>query len=267
MHNRAFLMKTNKDLRGFYQKVYLKGEKKHFTHFVTKGTTSSEAKEIIKEISWKSKSVLDVGCGTGNFAHLAAKNGASRVLGIDYAPEAIVIAKNIHKHPNLKFDALNVRQIKEKFDVIVSIGTLEHMDEPYKILKKFKSQLNPHGKIIVTTPNWTNPRGYVLMTLLHLFNAPITLADLHYFTPTSHLKMAKKLGMKLKWRTIEKDWAHGALLIDDFKRRIPNVLRDAKLPKNAKRIKSLIKWIEENVVPLNNSQPHSGATGLYVYSR
>ena len=48
MHNRAFLMKTNKDLRGFYQKVYLKGEKKHFTHFVTKGTTSSEAKEIIK---------------------------------------------------------------------------------------------------------------------------------------------------------------------------------------------------------------------------
>ena len=107
-------------------------------------------------------------------------------MGIDYAPEAIVIAKNIHKHPNLRFDALNVRQIKEKFDVIVSIGTLEHMDEPYKILKKFKSQLNPHGKIIVTTPNWTNPRGYVLMTLLHLFNAPITLADLHYFTPTSH---------------------------------------------------------------------------------
>jgi hypothetical protein len=29
------------------------------------------------------------------------------------------------------------------------------------------------------------------MTLLHLFNAPITLADLHYFTPTSHLKWQK----------------------------------------------------------------------------
>ena len=55
-------MRKNKDLQNFYQKVYLKGEKKHYTHFVTKHTTTSEADEILKEMKWKSKRVLDVGC-------------------------------------------------------------------------------------------------------------------------------------------------------------------------------------------------------------
>ena len=36
---------------------------------------------------------FDVGCGTGNFALKSAKKGA-RVLGIDFAEEAIKIAKN-----------------------------------------------------------------------------------------------------------------------------------------------------------------------------
>ena len=104
------------------------------------------------------------------------------------------------------------------------------MDKPLSTLKILKNHLNPKGKIIVTTPNWTNPRGYVLMTLWYLFKAPVTLADLHYLTPIDHKNWAKKLRMKLKWRTVEKSWAHGDLLINDFKKRIPNVLSDAKLP-------------------------------------
>jgi len=78
---------------------------------------------------------------------------------------------------------LDVRKIVEKFDRIVSHGTLEHMDDPLSTLRFFKSHLNPKGQIIITTPNWTNLRGHILMTLWYLFNAPITLADLHYFTP------------------------------------------------------------------------------------
>lgn len=258
-------MQKNKDLQNFYQKVYLKGEKKHYTHFVTKHTPTSEADEILKETSWKSKKVLDVGCGTGNFALKAAKMGA-HVLGIDFAEEAIKIAKKTRKHPNLTFENIDVTNVKERFDIIVSIGTLEHMDEPYKILKKLKSHLKPNGKIIITTPNWTNPRGYILMTLWYLFHAPVTLADLHYLTPIDHEKWAKRLGMDMKWRTIEKSWAHGDVLIKDFKRRIPNVLTDAKLPNKKENILSLIKWLENNALKLDNSLPHSGAVGLYVYS-
>jgi 2-polyprenyl-6-hydroxyphenyl methylase/3-demethylubiquinone-9 3-methyltransferase len=256
----------NKNLKNFYQKVYLKGEEKHYTDFVTKNKISSEPAEILKEVNWKNKRVLDVGCGTGFFAFHAAKKGA-KVLGIDYAEEGINIAKKKYRHKNLKFEKLDVKEIKEKFDIIVSIGVLEHMDEPFKILKLLKSRLNPKGKIIITTPNWTNPRGYILMTLNLLFDAPITLADLHYLTPAEHIKWSKNLKMNLKWKTIEKSWAHGDDLILDFERRIPNVLRDAKLPNKKKNILKLLDWLKQDVITFENSLPNSGAVGLYVYSK
>tara|TARA_B100001540_G_scaffold221474_1_gene195818 strand:- start:558 stop:1340 length:783 start_codon:yes stop_codon:yes gene_type:complete len=260
-------LSKNKELEAFYQSVYLKGEKKHFTPFVTKGTTSTEAQEVVKEMKWKGKTVLDVGCGTGNFAKEVSKNNAKYVLGIDYAEEAIKIAQKNNKQKNLEFKKLDVNELNEKFDIIVSIGTIEHMDNPIKIIKKLKSCLNKNGKIILTTPNWTNPRGYVLMTLFFLFNAPITLADLHYLTPNEHLKMAKKVNMKLKWRTIEESWGNGEIMIKDFEKRIPNVMRDIGKNVDEKQIKLFLKWLKNNVSNMNNSLPQNGAIGLYIYSK
>ena len=126
---------------------------------------------------------MDVGCGTGLFAYGASKLGSKQVLGIDFSKNAIAIAKKTHKNHNLQYQVLDVKEIKSKYDVIVSLGTLEHVDNVLAVLKILKKHLTQNGKIIVTSPNWTNPRGYILMTLWYLFNAPITLADLHYQTP------------------------------------------------------------------------------------
>ena len=257
-------MKKNKNLKSFYQKVYKKGEKKHYTTFVLNKKPSEESLEVLKQTTWKGKNVLDVGCGTGLFSFLCAKKGA-KVLGIDYANEAIEIANKTHKLPNLTYDVLDVKNVKGKFDVIVSIGAIEHMDKPYEILKLLKKKIKKNGKIIITTPNWTNPRGYMLMTLQLLFNSPITLADLHYLTPLNHQEWAKKLKMNLKWKTIDKEWGHGEVWIKDYKKRIPNVIRDSKLPYSKKKIDNLINWCEKYVKPLDNSLPHSGAIGVYVY--
>ena len=258
-----YKLQQNKKLKKFYDKVYLKGEKKHFT--AKDSRSRLEATEVLKQISWKSKKVLDVGCGTGFFAYSATKKGG-QVLGIDYSIEAINIAKSQYSHPNLEFKNIDVKKIKEKFDVIVSNGTLEHMDDPLKMLKLFKKCLNPKGCIIITSPNWTNPRGYMLLTLWYLFKAPITLADLHYFTLIDFQNFAKKLGMKLIWKTFDRSWSAGDVLISDFKKKLPNVLHDIRLLSNEKQIDSFVQWIKTNITPLNNDLPHSGATGLYVFS-
>ena len=160
---------------------------------------------------------------------------------------------------------MNVKDIEGKFDVIVSIGTLEHMDDPYSILKLFKKHLTPNGQIIITSPNWSNPRGNILLTLFHLFNSPITLADLHHFTPLNFQEWSKKLNMNLKWKTFDHSWAHGDLLVEDFKRRIPKVLSDSKLPKNKKNLDNFFQWVETTFIKLDNSLPHSGALGLYIF--
>ena len=259
-------MQKNKKLEIFYDGVYKKGEEKHFTNLSTTGIITEETNEILKELNWKSKKILDVGCGTGYFSYKAAKKGAD-VLGIDFSAEAIEIAQSKYQHSHLKYQQMDVKKIEGKYDVIVSIGTLEHMDNPLQILKLFKRHLNPKGKIIITSPNWTNPRGYMLMTLWLLFDAPITLADLHYQTPIDFQKYSDNLDMKLKWRTIDKSWAHGDILIQDFQKRFPNVLKDANLPNNPKNVKNFIKWIKNNILPFENSLPQSGATGLYVFSK
>lgn len=259
-------MKNNSNLKLFYNKVYKKGEEKHFTSFVAKGTPTDEVKEVLKELNWKNKLILDVGCGTGLFAYTVSKLGPKKVLGIDFSKEAIDIAQKTHKNHNLQYQFLDVKEIKLKYDVIVSLGTLEHMDNPLKTLKILKKHLSKNGKIIVTSPNWTNPRGYILMTLLHLFNAPITLVDLHYQTPIDFQNYAKKLDMRLKWRTFDRDWGHGNTLIADFEKRLPNIIKDTKLKVTQTQIQSLIQWTKTNIVSFNNDLPHSGAIGLYVFS-
>ena len=130
----------------------------HFTPFVVRGTPTSDSLEIIKEISWKNKSVLDVGCGTGLFAYRVAKKGA-KVLGIDYADEAIDIANKTHVHKNLEFKKINASHVKGKYDVIVSIGTLEHMDKPFNMLKNLKKHLNKNHSIQWTIFIFNNTRN------------------------------------------------------------------------------------------------------------
>jgi len=255
----------NKKLAKFYDKVYLKGEKKHYTKFVIEGSPTSEAEEILKQLKWTGKKVLEVGCGTGRFCYLVAKEGAD-VLGIDFSAEGIDIAKRTYRLPNLRFKKLDVADIDGKYDIVVSIGTLEHMDDPLNTLRLLKKHLNPYGRLIITSPNWTNVRGYVLMTLHYLFRAPVTLADLHYLTPIDFTKWAKKINMNLKWKTFDRSWGHGELMIKDFARRIPKVLYDARLPSNHENVNKLLKWLKQNVVPLDNSSAYSGAIGMYIFS-
>ena len=66
---------SNLDLQKIYDKVFLKGEEKHFTRKIL-GSGDLEFNEVLKEASWKNKNVLDVGCGIGRFLYFAAKKGA-----------------------------------------------------------------------------------------------------------------------------------------------------------------------------------------------
>lgn len=259
-------MKKNKDLRKIYDQIFQKGEEKFFTRRGNIGE-KIELVEVLKQINWKKKKIIDLGCGTGHFAFLAAKKGA-KVLGIDYSEEAIKVAKKKYDHPNLSFKHLDITKgISGKYDVIVSLGTLEHQDRPLKMLKSFKKHLNSGGKIIVTVPNWTNMRGFILITLFYLFHAPITIADLHYLTPIDFMEWASKLKMNLKWKTFDREWSSGDILIADFKKRIPKVLDDAGLPNDLKKINNLISWLKYKVLPLNNNLPHSGAMAIYILSK
>jgi 2-polyprenyl-3-methyl-5-hydroxy-6-metoxy-1,4-benzoquinol methylase len=143
-------------------------------------------------------------------------------------------------------------------------GVLEHIDRPFLMLKKAKKLLNKKGSLIITCPNWSNVRGYILLALKELFGLKITLADFHYFTPLEFEKWAQKLNMKLTWETIEQEWGHGEKMIKDFKKRLPNIFKGSK---HKDSINRFIKWLKAHAPVLESDQKASGAVGLYHFRK
>lgn len=259
-------MKQNKSLKNFYDSVYIKNENKHYSNLLIMDDPLEMDNEILNVLNFKNKKILEIGCGTGNFAFKVAKLGG-KILAVDYSDEAIKIAKKKYVHSNLEYQHLDViKKFSGTFDVIVMVGTLEHMDNPYEILKICKKHLKKNGKIIVTVPNWLNPRGYILLTLYFLFNAPITLADIHYLSPADFTNWSEKLNMKFHWKTLNRSWGFGDVMIKDLKRRLPKVFSDLGMKKD-QNITELLKWLKQNALVFNNELPHTGAMGLYVLTK
>ena len=104
----------------------------------------------IKEI--KNPSILVAGCGTGEHAiKVANRFKNSSVLAIDLSIKSLSYAKRKTKELNLKNieyiqgDILNIKNLKKQFDIIECVGTLHHMDDPFKGWKNLVNSLSPEG--------------------------------------------------------------------------------------------------------------------------
>lgn len=102
------------------------------------------------------KAVLDVASGSGYGSELLALAGASRVVGIDNAVEAVAYSLDAHASgaPNFAVgDAVSLPLRSQSFDVIVSFETIEHVDEPERMIAELKRALKPGGLLAISTPN------------------------------------------------------------------------------------------------------------------
>ena len=73
------------------------------------------------------KKVLDIGCGWGGFAKYAAKKYGANIHGITVSREQVKFANKFCQGLDVKIELKDYRELKEKFDRIVSIGMFEHV--------------------------------------------------------------------------------------------------------------------------------------------
>ena len=108
------------------------------------------------------KSLLDVGCSTGQVANQLSENDC-KVIGIDLNPEMIDIAKNQFPSSNLQFLKASMLKLDEDFpnidfDGIYCFGnTLIHLNSLTEIGNFFSSarkHLKPGGKLMVQILNY-----------------------------------------------------------------------------------------------------------------
>lgn len=100
-------------------------------------------------------SVLDLACGAGyGTAILAAPQHITRVVGVDISEDAIAYAIQHYTGERLSFLCSSATAFKpsDGFDNVVSLETLEHIDNPHLLFAHLVSLLRPGGRLIASVP-------------------------------------------------------------------------------------------------------------------
>ena len=102
--------------------------------------------------------ILDIGCGGGLVCEPLSRLGA-KVTGIDASYKNIEVAKIHAKKNNLKINYLNTspekEDINEKFDVVLNLEVVEHVENLDLFLKSASQLLKKNGIMFVATINRT----------------------------------------------------------------------------------------------------------------
>ena len=163
-------------------------------------------------------SILDIGCGGGLLSEPMSRMGA-KVTGIDASDKNVKIAKLHSKKNKLNINYLcsspEKLKIKKKFDVILNMEIVEHVEDIDFFLKSCSKLLKKNGIMFVATINRTLKSylfaiigaEYVLRWL------PIGTHEWEKFiTPDELIKIQKKNNLKLdaltgmKFNIIKDEW-------------------------------------------------------------
>jgi SAM-dependent methyltransferase len=98
--------------------------------------------------------VVDMACGEGYGAAVLAER-ARGVVGVDANPEAFEHARRRYTRPGLSFARSLIEQFDDgaPYDAIVFLQTIEHLEDPARMLTRFASLLVEGGVLYVSTPN------------------------------------------------------------------------------------------------------------------
>ena len=103
----------------------------------------------------KNFTVLDAACGTGYGSYILSKK-SHKVISVDSSKHAIFSCKKNFKSTNINFIKKNILDLKykNKFDLIVSLETIEHVKKKDAIewIKKCSYMLKKNGVLVCSSP-------------------------------------------------------------------------------------------------------------------
>lgn len=144
-------------------------------------TRANEFDSLVGEIQYRKaielsvgENILELGCGIGRFTSMLSGR-FKKVVAIDCSEENIAIARRGIPKENVCFFVSKAEnfQIDKKFDTILLIMLLEHVNNPIQILENARSLLNSNGRIIIEVPN-ANSFNRQLAKIMGI------IQDLHY---------------------------------------------------------------------------------------
>ncbi len=112
--------------------------------------------DLLERIPLYSRLVLDIGCGTGALGHaFKRRNPRARVFGIEGDPRAAAIASR--RLDGVIAGDIETLSLPESFsgavDCLIYGDVLEHLRDPWALLRRHAALLSPTGVLLASLPN------------------------------------------------------------------------------------------------------------------
>ena len=165
---------------------------------------------LINSFKSKEKTILDVGCGTGDFL-VACKKKGWYVNGVEPNVKARQIALQ-----NLKEVKETLRQFSfETYDVITLWHVLEHVENLNEYILELKKLLNPNGVLIIAVPNYKSFDAKYYNEHWAAYDVP---RHLWHFSQTSIKNLFKNVNMEVvQTKPMKFDSYYVSLLSEKYK--------------------------------------------------
>ena len=170
--------------------------------------------------------ILDLGCGDLRHFKLIKKLTFNKYVAVDFLKPP----KRFLDDKRIKFIKKDLQkfQTKEKFDLILLIGTIKKYKNLELFLKKIKKLMTKKTLLIISHPNYYNIRGIILLTCKFLYNAKVSLSDVKYLYPEEVKEVLHKIGFsRVKVQTIRKE-DNTDINFFYLKQRLPKILVKSK---------------------------------------
>lgn len=113
--------------------------------------------EVLNQIPVGARRVLDLGCAAGRLGASVKHRQPAEVTGVELDPRAAQLAAEVLDivHNESASDGI-LDRIEGSFDAIVAADILEHLPDPWSVVRSLSRLLRPGGTLVVSIPNIAN---------------------------------------------------------------------------------------------------------------
>lgn len=110
--------------------------------------------------------VLEIGCAPGKHVAYLAKVQRAKVCGLDYSEPGIGYCRELFRRLRLdaEFHCEDLFQStfpEQSFDVVYSLGVIEHFQNPTPAIERHLAMAKPGGVVLITVPNYGGLYGRI----------------------------------------------------------------------------------------------------------